>query len=53
MQRDNEIWSINRTSQEKYAKNEVVKLVPDRFLFFKKALHHVKASGVQLDFIIF
>ena len=53
MQRDNDIWSVNRTSQEKYAENEVGKLVPDRFLFFQKALYQVKASGVQLDFIIF
>ena len=36
-----------------YAKNDAWKLVPDRFLFFKKALHQVKASGLQLDFTIF
>ena len=39
-QTDNEIWGINKTSQEKhfffknYAENEAVKLVPGRFLFF-------------------
>ena len=33
-----------------YAKNEAEKLVPDRFLSFKKALYQVKASGLQLDF---
>ena len=27
-------------------------LVPDGFLFFKKALYQVKASDVQLDFTI-
>ena len=32
--------------------NEARKLVPDRFLFFKKALYWVKASRLQLDFTI-
>ena len=36
-----------------YAENEAEKLVPDRFLFFKKALYLAKASGLQLDFTIF
>ena len=36
-----------------YAENEAGKIVPDRFLFFKKALYWVKASGLQLDFTIF
>ena len=36
-----------------YAENEAGKLVPDRFLFFKKALNQVKASCLQLDFTIF
>ena len=36
-----------------YAENEAGKLVPDRFLFFKKALYYVKASGLQLDFTIY
>ena len=44
MQPGNEIWSVNRTSEERfffkiYAENEAGKLVPDRFLFFKKALY--------------
>ena len=34
-----------------FAENEVGKLVPDRFLYFKKALYQIKASGLQLDFI--
>ena len=38
---------------ENYAKNEAWKLVPDYFLFFKKALYQLKASGLLLDFIIF
>ena len=29
-----------------YAENETGKLVPDQFLFFKKALYEVKASGL-------
>ena len=28
-------------------------LVPDHFLFFKKALYQVKASGLQFGFTIF
>ena len=35
-----------------YADNEAGKLVPDRFLFFKKALYQVKTSDLQLDFTI-
>ena len=34
-----------------FAENEVGKLVPDRFLYFKKALYQIKASGLQIDFI--
>ena len=33
--------------------NEVGRLVPDLFLFFKKSLHKVKTSGLQLGFKIF
>ena len=36
-----------------YAETGKGKLVPVRFLFFKKALYWVKASGLQLDFTIF
>ena len=35
-----------------YAENEAERLVPDHFLFFKKALYEVKASGLQLHFNI-
>ena len=31
-------------------KNEAGGLVPDHFLFFKKALYEVKTSGLQLIF---
>ena len=33
--------------------NEAGRLVSDFFLFFKRALHEVKASGLQLSFNIF
>ena len=33
-----------------HAENEAGRLVPDLFLFFKKALYELKASGLQLSF---
>ena len=36
-----------------HPKNEAGRLVPDFFLFFKKALYKMKASGLHLDFKIF
>ena len=33
-----------------HVENEARRLVPDLFLFFKKALYEVKASGLQLSF---
>ena len=36
-----------------YAEDETRKLVPDFFLFFKKALHEVKAIALCLSFNIF
>ena len=33
-----------------HAENEAGRLVPDLFLFFKKDLYEVKASGLQLRF---
>ena len=33
--------------------NEAGRLVPGLFLFFKKTLYEVKASGLQLSFNIF
>ena len=36
-----------------YVGNKAGKLVPVRFLFFKKTLYQVKARGLQLDFTIF
>ena len=37
---------------QSYAENEAGRLVPDLFLFFKKAQYEVKASGLQLSFVI-
>ena len=36
-----------------HAENEIGAEVPDLFLFFKKALYEVKASGLQVSFNIF
>ena len=36
-----------------HAENEAERLVPDRFLFFKKPFYNVKAGRLQLGFIIF
>ena len=36
-----------------YVENEAGSLVPDLFLFFKKAEYEVNESGLQLDFSMF
>ena len=46
----NETWSVNRVFKN-HAENEAEKLAPDLFLFFKKSLHEVKASG-QHEFLV-
>ena len=38
---------------QNYVENEAEWLVPDHFLFFKKAWYEMKASGLQLSFNIF
>ena len=38
---------------QNHAENEAGRLVLDLFLFFKKALYVVKATGLQLSFDIF
>ena len=40
-------------SFKNHAENEARRLVPHLFLFFKKTLYEVKASGLQLSFNIF
>ena len=58
-QSKNEIWSGNRIYIKRifffkhHAENEPKKLLPDIFLFFKKALYEIKASGLDLSFNIF
>ena len=34
---------------ESHAENEAARLLPDLFLFLKKALYEVKASALQLN----
>ena len=52
-------WSGSTTQKGKYflknnnAESEVERLVLDLFLFFKKALYVVKASGQQFSFNTF
>ena len=49
------IWSIVARQTFFFmspAKNEAGRLVPDLFLFFRKALYEVKASGLQISCII-
>ena len=36
-----------------YGDNQAGRLVPDRFLVFKKALYEVKPSGLQLSLLTF
>ena len=36
-----------------HTKTKTGRLVPELFLFFKKALYELKASGLQLNFNIF
>ena len=36
--------------QKNHAEKETGRLVPDLFLFFKKVLYEVKATGLQLSF---
>ena len=38
---------------QSHAENEAGRLVLDLFLFFKKTLYEVKASGLRLSFNIF
>ena len=38
---------------QNHAESEAERLVPELFLFFKKALYGLKASGLQLSFNIF
>ena len=46
-------YSKSNILRKNHAENEAERLVSDLILFFKKALHKVKANGLQLGFIIF
>ena len=49
-----QLIEYNKTSSLKnHAESEAARLVPDLFLFFKKALYDVKASGLQLSYNVF
>ena len=43
----------NNFFSKNHAKNETERIVPDLFLFFKKALDEVKANSLRLSFNTF
>ena len=47
---DNMTLTIKITFFKNQAENEVGRLIPDFFLFFKKALYDVKASCLEFSF---
>ena len=46
-------YNKNSNFPQNLAKNDARRLVPDLFLFFRKALYEAKAIGLQLSFNIF
>ena len=46
-------YSKNSNFPQNLAKNETKRLVPDLFLFFRKAIYEAKATGLQLSFNLF
>ena len=50
--KNNQILRRKIFSFKNHGENEAGRLVPDFFLFFKKALYKVKASCLQLNFNI-
>ena len=46
-------FSNRNIFSQNHAENEPGRIVPELFLFYKKALHKVKASCLQLSFTIF
>ena len=44
-------WNLVR--HKNHTKNETGRLIPDSFLFFKKALYEVKTSVMEVSFNIF
>ena len=47
------VYNKRKVFFKNHAENKAGRLVPDHFLFFKKALYEVKASGLQLSFNMF
>ena len=57
MQPVNEFWPVNRIQEQTFffkyhVEKETGRIVLGPFLFFKKALYEVKASGLRLSFNI-
>ena len=48
--KDNQTMKFGQIIEYKNAENKIGRLVPDLFLFSKKVLYEVKASGLQLSF---
>ena len=46
-------YSMRNNFPQNHSENEIARLVSDLFLFFKKALYKVKASGNHLNFNVF
>ena len=46
-------YNVRNIFSQNHAENDVGRLVPDSFLFLKKTLYKVKASGQQLSCNIF
>ena len=53
MFQSSEIFCSRLKIKKDHTENEAEKPFPGLFLFFKKALYEVKASGLQLSFNIF
>ena len=48
--KDNQTMKFGQIIEYKNAENKIGRLVADLFLFSKKVLYEVKASGLQLSF---
>ena len=46
-------YNVRNTFHQRSCRNEAGRLVPELFLFLKKALYEIKASGQNLSFNIF
>ena len=48
-----QVIEYDRFFFKNFVKNEAKRVLPDLFLFFKKALYELSARSLQLSFIIF